>query len=86
MLKTGDGSEPGPGGDDQKKLSQAALDNRSRRSAPSQPVMSIADTCKKTTLSRSKIYALVRESKLKVCRVGRRTLVYSESVDDLLGL
>ena len=45
----------------------------------------ISDTCKITSLGRTTIYAAIKKGDLKTCKVGRRTLVTAEALQQWLG-
>jgi excisionase family DNA binding protein len=45
---------------------------------------SVKQTCEVSSLGRTSIYALIAEGKLKVVRIGGRTLILAESLHDLL--
>lgn len=45
---------------------------------------SVKQTCEVSSLGRTSIYALIAEGKLKVIRIGGRTLILAESLRDLL--
>ncbi|MBY0393890.1 MAG: helix-turn-helix domain-containing protein [Novosphingobium sp.] len=45
---------------------------------------SVKQTCEVSSLGRTKVYTLIAEGKLKVVRVGGRTLILAESLHDLL--
>jgi excisionase family DNA binding protein len=45
---------------------------------------SIDETCQGTNLSRSKIYELIGDGKLKVLKVGSRTIVTPEAIRQML--
>jgi excisionase family DNA binding protein len=44
------------------------------------PVFSIAEFCDATSLGRTRVYEEIKIGRLKVLRVGRRTLVSTEEV------
>lgn len=46
----------------------------------------IAGSCQYTSLSKSTIYNLINEGRLDVRKVGKRTLITTESLDKVLGL
>ena len=46
--------------------------------------VSINDTAKALSLSRTSIYALITEGKLEAFKLGRRTLVKAESIHRLI--
>ncbi|MBN8819304.1 MAG: helix-turn-helix domain-containing protein [Sphingomonas sp.] len=45
---------------------------------------SIAETCRVTSLGRTRIYELAREGKLDLIKLGRRSLITAESIKSLL--
>lgn len=45
---------------------------------------SVKQACEVSSLGRTSIYALIAEGKLKVVRIGGRTLILAESLHDLL--
>ena len=45
---------------------------------------SVADACRVSSLGRTKLFALIRDKKLKVTRIGRRTLVQAQSLRQLV--
>ena len=45
---------------------------------------SVKQTVRLTGVSRSKVYDLIREKKLRVCRFCRRTLIPRDAIKDLL--
>lgn len=47
--------------------------------------VTIADTQRVTGLGRTKLYELIGDGKLKVVKVGRRTLVRTDSIRALVG-
>ena len=55
-----------------------AISFRDRITAP------VDDTCRATGLGRTKIYELVKERKLKLVHIGRKSLITAESVNSLL--
>ena len=46
--------------------------------------LSIADTVKALGLGRTSVYALINKGRLDVVRIGRRTLVTTESIRRLI--
>lgn len=46
---------------------------------------SIKEACKATSLSRTTIYAHVASGRLRVVRIGGRTVIPTESLRELLG-
>lgn len=56
-----------------------AIDNRL-------PILavSIASFCRMTSLSKTSAYQLIRDKKVQVARVGRRTLILMSSVEALI--
>lgn len=49
-----------------------------------QLAITIQETLETTTLGKTKVYELIAEGKLKAIKVGRRTLVTTESVRTLI--
>lgn len=45
---------------------------------------SIAEACRVTSLGRTRIYELVKEEKLHLVKLGRRSLITAESIRGLL--
>lgn len=45
---------------------------------------SIEETCAATGLGRTKIYALIRENKLKARKSGKRTLILKADLEEFL--
>ena len=48
--------------------------------------VSVRECCELTSLSRTTCFELIRENRLEVRRIGRRTLVLMRSINSLLGL
>ena len=57
---------------------------RSKKYSPKKLSYSINQGCESTSLGRTKIYSLIAEGKLKVVRIGGRTLILAESLHDLV--
>ncbi len=57
---------------------------QSYRNSPEKLAYSVKQTCEVSSLGRTKVYALIAEGKLKVVRIGGRTLILAESLNDLL--
>lgn len=47
---------------------------------------SIADTADDLNVCRATVYNLINAGKLKTAKIGRRTVVLSDSIRDLLGI
>lgn len=46
--------------------------------------ISVSDFCQITGLGRTKAFALIREGRLDVAKIGRRTLITTDSVSALI--
>lgn len=46
--------------------------------------MSVADSCRATSLGKTQLYQLIKEGRLKVTKVGKRTLVSVASLRALV--
>ncbi|MEN9717507.1 MAG: hypothetical protein RIQ99_385 [Pseudomonadota bacterium] len=49
-----------------------------------QLTLSIAETCSTLSLSRSSIYKLINEERLRTIKIGSRTLITMESIQALV--
>jgi len=59
--------------------------NRAARRAKREPMTTtIHGVCEMTSLGRTKVYQLIREGRLKATAVGRRRLVFTDSIRALL--
>ena len=45
---------------------------------------SIADACRVTSIGRTRLYILIAEGRLEVCKIGRRTLIPAASLRALI--
>lgn len=45
---------------------------------------SIADACKVSSIGRTRLYSLIAEGKLEARKVGKRTLIPAESLQNLI--
>jgi excisionase family DNA binding protein len=45
---------------------------------------SVRDACKALSIKKTKLYAIIKEGRLRVVRVGRRTLIPADSLLALL--
>lgn len=50
-----------------------------------QPIAySVSDACRVSSLGRTKIYQLIAEGKLEVRKLGKRTLILADSLENLI--
>lgn len=58
---------------------------RSSRSEPAEPLAySIDEACRVSSIGRTTLYGLIREGKVEVSKVGKRTLVLADSLRRLI--
>jgi len=61
------------------------MNTKSKSDYTHQPIAySISEACRVSSLGRTKIYQLIGEGKLESRKLGKRTLVLADSLDELI--